>query len=189
MKKLIDTLSAYVPRNEQEEKDRLLMLAYAAGHPDCLTRKDENAHFTASAWIVDEKNEQVCFVYHKLYDSWSWVGGHADGDEDLSAVAVREASEETGLTVKLCAPNPVSLEILSVAGHIKRGAYVSSHLHYNLTYRCQADICAPLRIKPDENTGVRWFLTEDALLASTEPWLVENVYKKLIERTKVANIT
>ena len=165
------------------------MLSYAEAHPESLFRTDENAHFTASAWIVNPARDKVLFVYHKIYGSWSWVGGHADGEADLSAVAVKEAKEETGLTVTPVTDAPVSLEILPVAGHIKKGRYVSSHLHYNLTYLCVADETQPLKVKPDENTGVRWFLTEDALLASTEPWLVENVYKKLIERTKAANIS
>ena len=62
------------------------------------------------------------------------------------------------------------------------GADVPSHLHYNLTYLVEADEAAPLRVKEDENSGLRWFTFAEALAASTEPWMAERVYKKLIEK-------
>ena len=92
-------------------------------------------------------------AYHNLYDSWSWLGGHADGDRDLLAVSMREVREESGLTaVRPVSPHIYSLEILTVDGHEKRGAYVSSHLHLNVTYLLEADPAAPVRRKPDENS-------------------------------------
>lgn len=59
-----------------------------------------------------------------------------------------------------------------------------SHLHLNITYLLEADEEAVLRIKPDENSGVKWFPLEEALKASSEPWMVERVYKKLNEKLK-----
>ena len=81
-------------------------------------------------------------------------------------------------------PAPISLESLTVDGHVKRGEYLHSHLHLNLTYLIEADESAPLRSKPDENSGVRWFSPEEALEACTEPWMAENVYRKLIAAVK-----
>lgn len=110
-------------------------------------------------------------AYHNLYDSWSWLGGHADGDRDLLAVSMREVREESGLTaVRPVSPHIYSLEILTVDGHEKRGAYVSSHLHLNVTYLLEADPAAPVRRKPDENSAVAWFGLEEAVAASSEPW-------------------
>ena len=77
-----------------------------------------------------------------------------------------------------------SLEVLTVDGHEKRGAYVSSHLHLNLTYLLRADDRQPLRIKQDENSGVAWFTPEEALAHSTEPWFCKRVYGKLIEKQR-----
>lgn len=59
-----------------------------------------------------------------------------------------------------------------------------SHLHLNATYLFEADESAALRIAPDENSGVRWLTFDEALAASTEPWMVEHVYRKLIARSK-----
>ena len=33
-------------------------------------------------------------IYHNIYDSWAWVGGHADGDEDLVHVVKKEIEEQ-----------------------------------------------------------------------------------------------
>ena len=79
-------------------------------------------------------------AYHRLYDSWAWLGGHADGDRDLLAVALREVREESGLAeVHPVSEDLYSLEILTVDGHEKHGRYVSSHLHLNVTYLLEAD--------------------------------------------------
>ena len=78
-------------------------------------------------------------------------------------------------------PGIFSLECLTVDGHEKRGQYVPSHIHMNVTYLLGA-MDHELRQKPDENSGVAWFTPEEALKASTEPWMVQRVYSKLTQR-------
>lgn len=122
-------------------------------------------------------------VYHNIYDSWSWIGGHADGDEDLRAVAMRELQEETGVkSARLLSPEFFSLEMLTVNGHMRKGVYVPSHLHMNVTYLAEADEGEALIVNESENQAVKWFTFEDAVKVSTEPWFVEWIYRKLIER-------
>ena len=175
----------YQPCNEQEEKDRLVILNALRTFPDVFTRRNEVAHMTASAWVVNSKRDQVLMVYHNVYHSWSWLGGHADGETDLLSVALREVKEESGLMdVRPVSPDIYSLEVLTVDGHEKRGTYVSSHLHLNVTYLLEADDQAPLHIKADENSGVAWFPLEKAIEASTEPWFQERIYRKLNERLR-----
>lgn len=180
MTELEKQIRAYEPWNEQERRDKETMLALLESRPDVFTRADRTAHMTASAWIVNKDRDRVLMIYHNLYGSWAWTGGHADGETDLLSVALREAREETGLRD----PRPVtgeifSLEILTVDGHEKRGEYLSSHLHLNVTYLLEADETEPLRVCPGENSGVKWFSLEEALAASTEPWFVERIYRKL----------
>ena len=68
-------------------------------------------------------------------------------------------------------------------GHEKRGRYVPSHLHLNCTYLIEADDTEPLSVKPDENSGVRWFAPQEALAACTEPWMRDRIYQKLIQKS------
>ena len=97
-------------------------------------------------------------------------------------MALREVREESGLTeVRPVSEDLYSLEILTVDGHEKRGQYVPSHIHMNVTYLLGARDRA-LRQKPDENSGVAWFTPREALEASTEPWMVQRVYSKLTHR-------
>ena len=147
---------------------------------DVLTRKNTIGHFTVSCWVLNQSHDKVLMCYHKIYNSWCWLGGHVDGQKDFKKVALKEFQEESGLKhVRFLKDAPFSIEVLTVNGHIKNGVYVSSHLHYNITYLMEADDQERLIIKEDENKGLQWFDFEEALKASTEPWLVENVYKKL----------
>ena len=139
----------------------------------------------ASAWIVNPERTKVLMAYHNIYDSWSWLGGHADGEEDLLAVALREVREESGIEhAQPVSGDIYSLEVLTVDGHVKRGAYVSSHVHLNVTYLVEASEEEMLAMKPDENSGVAWFGLEEAVAASSEPWFRENIYSKLNEKLK-----
>ena len=177
---LLDEIAAYHPFNEQEERDKNLIFQWIEQHEDAFSRENTVAHVTASAWMVNKDRSKVLMVYHNIYNSWSWLGGHADGDRDLLAVSMREVREESGLTaVRPVSPHIYSLEILTVDGHEKRGAYVSSHLHLNVTYLLEADPAAPVRRKPDENSAVAWFGLEEAVAASSEPWFRERIYRKL----------
>ena len=119
-------------------------------------------------------------AYHNLYQSWSWLGGHADGDEDLLRVALKEAREESGLANIIPVTEGIfSAEALPVFGHMKRGVYVPSHTHLNVTYLLEADEMEATHIKPDENSGVRWFELDEALAAVSEDWMREHIYEKL----------
>ena len=174
----------YIPFNEQEERDKKLLLEWLS-EPDVFERKNERAHFTASAWVVNPERTKVLMIYHNIYDSWAWMGGHADGEENLFAVAEREAKEESGITdIKAISEEIASVEILTVSGHEKHGKYVPSHLHLNATYFFEAPEEQELSVKPDENSGVMLIDMDDIKNKSSEKWFVERIYSKLIEKTK-----
>lgn len=181
---LMDDIRNYFPGCEQEERDQQQMLRFMQENPDCLVRDNLTAHFTASVWVVNPARTKVLMAYHNIYDSWAWIGGHADGEEDLRAVAMRELQEETGVKhARLVSEDIFSLETLTVDGHVKRGQWVPSHLHFNLTFLAEADEDEALVVCEDENQAVKWFTPADALAASTEPWMVQHVYRKLVERS------
>ena len=183
---LIHDIENYIPVNEQEEKDKKIILDYMQKNSDYLTRENEMVHFTTSIWTVNKERTKTLMVYHSIYDSWSWIGGHADGEEDLASVALRELKEETGVKSASLVSNDIfSIEILTVDGHMKKGKYVPSHLHFNVTYLAETEEKQELVVNEDENKDVKWFSFQDALKASSEPWMVERVYRKLLKKVYV----
>lgn len=182
---LREQIMAFLPQNQQEERDKQELLRWLDSGVDIYTRNCNAAHLTASGWVVSPDRSKVLMAYHNLYDSWAWLGGHADGMEDLQAVAEKEIREESGLEdVTPLGDGIFSLEILTVDGHEKRGQYVSSHLHLNLTYLFEADPNAPIHHKPDENKAVAWFDTGEVLKKSTEPWFCQRIYSKLMDKVR-----
>ena len=187
---LRNEIAKYTPYNEQEEKDKEVMLKYVDAFDDVMERKNEFAHFSASAWIVNKEQTKVLMAFHNIYQSWSWIGGHADGDSDLLHVALKETEEETGLKeIQPLSDEIFSIEILSVDGHVKKENHVSTHVHLNLTYLIAADENETTRVNPDENSGIKWMGLDEAIDACTEPYM-KIIYKKLNEKLKVfQNIT
>lgn len=179
----MDQIKKYVPYNEQERRDKAEIIKILEGQHDIFSRKNVTAHVTSSAWVTNAERNKVLMAYHNIYDSWSWLGGHADGEENLLAVAMKEVREESGLKdIRPILEDIFSIELLAVNGHEKRGQYVPSHLHLNVTYLIEAKEEEGLKMKPDENSGVAWFGLDEAVAASTELWFRERVYVKLNEK-------
>lgn len=185
MNKLLEDIKRYIPYNEQEKVDKEVIIDLINKNNNILNRTSKDYHLTASSWIVNETFDKILLVYHNLYDSWSWTGGHADGDSNLLNVAIKEAKEETGITnIYPLTKDIYSLEILTVDGHIKKNEYVNSHLHLNITYLLCASSNDELKIKPDENSNVSWFNIDEVVEKSSEKWFREHIYSKLNEKLK-----
>lgn len=124
-------IEQYEPVNGQEEHDkRIILTKFLNMEDNILTRENEIAHFTCSSWITNKNRDKVIMLYHNIYDSWAWSGGHADGDENFLHVALKEANEELGLnSIKPIKEDIVSIDIQPCASHIKREKFVNSHLH------------------------------------------------------------
>lgn len=186
--KIKEQIEKYIPYNEQEASDKELMLEYIDKFEDVLTRKNKMCHFTASNWIVNKDRTKVLMIYHNIYKSWAWTGGHADGDSDLLHVAIKEAEEETGLNnLKLLSDGIYGLQILTVDSHIKRGKFVSSHLHLDCCFLFEASEEDELRIKKDENSGVKWVEIDKATKLTNEEKM-KPIYAKLNSKLKTIKI-
>ena len=182
---LKENIENFIPYNEQEEVERKIMLDYIRDFNDILTRQNEYGHFTSSAFVLNKERTKMLMIYHKIYNSWAWVGGHSDGDSDLLYVAMKEAKEETGIKNVAPISNDIySLEIINVNGHEKRGKYVGSHVHLNVTYLLEADENEEIHIKEDENSGVKWVPIDEVLNVTSEIWVRDRVYTKIIEKMK-----
>lgn len=179
----IRQIQHFVPCCPQETADQSLMLSLIDTFPDTiLTRDCPAAHLTSSAFIVSPDLTQVLMVFHNLYQSFTWSGGHADGDADLLAVAVREAHEETGIRDLVpLSDEPVTLDIIPVHAHYKNSAFVSAHLHLSVGYAFIGDPALPIHVKPDENSTVAWIPISDIDTRCTEAHMLP-IYHKIIRR-------
>ena len=184
MSKTIEMIKNYIPNNQQEEKDKQFFID-CENKDQILTRENQLCHLSSSAIILNKTHDKVLCIYHNIYNSWAWVGGHADGDDDMEYVALKEAREETSLqNIKPLLGTPVSIESLPVLGHVKRGQFVSAHIHLNVTYLLEADENEPIHIKEDENSGIAWLTFDQLIEKSTEPFM-KTVYKKIFDRVKI----
>ena len=178
-----DAIRAYVPFNEQERSDKARFLE-VMDLENILTRENEEAHVSSSAWVMNEALDQVLMAYHNIYQSYSWLGGHADGDPDLFAVALREAKEESGITeLTPFSREILALDILPVPAHIKRGKPGKEHEHLNVTYLFIAPTDQTLSGKADENSAVAWIPIADLPKVVSEARMLP-VYEKLIARSR-----
>lgn len=178
-----NVIERYEARNEQEKNDQSLILEQMSLVGDSvLTRESEAAHMTSSGVILNPEMDKMLMIHHKIYDTWAWTGGHADGEDDPLAVAVREAKEETGLEkIHPISKAPASIEVLPVMGHQKKGRYVSTHLHFNASYILIADEAEALAVNEEETNGVKWVPIAEIEKHSNEPAMVE-IYQKIITR-------
>jgi 8-oxo-dGTP pyrophosphatase MutT (NUDIX family) len=131
------------------------MLAFAADHPDALHRSCEAGHFTGSAAVVDHAGERVAVMLHRKAGRWLQPGGHADGDGNLAGVALREATEETGIAGLEVDPTPIDVDI-----HEVRFPDAPPHLHLDVRFAVRAPRDAQL-VGNDESAGVRWVALDE----------------------------
>lgn len=187
MEKLKEMIKNYKPYNEQEIQDKEQMLWYIEQFGEkALVRQCLSGHFTTSVLIFNKNHTKVLMCYHLIDKSWAWLGGHADGIADLKSVALREVQEEASIKRYhlINNENIAALTSIPTGGHVKKGKYVSSHIHLDVAFVAEADEEEKLTIKPDENKGLKWIEIQKLQTEVKDVWRMENTYKKLIERYK-----
>lgn len=119
--------------------------------PTPFDRTHPEGHFTASAWLVSVDGERVLLMHHHKLDRWLQPGGHADGDPDLARVALREATEETGLSgLRVCPP------IFDLDCHrIPARGSEPEHWHYDVRYVVRAGADERF-VKNAESRALAW---------------------------------
>lgn len=178
-------IAAYRPTCEQERSDKEIIVHYIEDYAhNILLRDNKVAHMTASGFVMNKDLTKVLVIFHKIYQSWGWTGGHADGDRDLLEIALKEVQEETGLKhVRPLSEQMMSIDILPVWGHKKKEGYVSAHLHLNGAYIIIGDEEEALIVNEEETEGVMWVDADAIEQYSVEPDL-NIVYKKLIKAAR-----
>ena len=179
MKELIEN---FKPINKQETRDKEVILEYLSYFDNLLTRENNFAHFTSSAFIVNQDYTKVLMAYHNIYKSYAWLGGHMDGDTNPLKVAIKEAKDESSISkLELITTDIISLDAIEVTGHIKKNNWVTPHIHLNVTYLFKANDEDFIHENLDENSSVKWlpideidnFVTEENMLV---------IYHKIIDK-------
>lgn len=175
-----ECIQNYVPKNSQEALDQKLFLQELP-YGDQFLKREHPHHLTVSAIILNQERNRILLAFHRIYQSFAWLGGHADGEKDLEKIARKEIQEECGLEeVRLLSSGLSSLEILPVPEHYKSGVLVPAHQHYNVTFLFEADENQPIRIKEDENTSVAWIPIKDLEQVVQEKEMIP-IYQKSIQ--------
>jgi len=94
---LARALASFVARHPHRAVEAALFTQFLHEAPEPFSRRNRDGHFTASSWLVDRSGRRTLLTLHRKLGRWLQLGGHADGDSDLAAVALREAEEESGL--------------------------------------------------------------------------------------------
>lgn len=178
---LRDKIKKFVLFDEAEAKDKEFALKLIDMFKDVLTRENELCHFSASAFVVNKNRTKMLVVHHNIYNGWITPGGHADGEENLLNVAMREVEEETGLKALPLDTNIFALSAFPIVGHIKRDKHVSAHIHIDAMFILEADDSIPLIYREDESSGVKWITLEEAL-SDDIVYFAKPINKRLIER-------
>jgi len=176
----------YKPYNKQEARDQEFMLWYLKQFGEkALYRECLSGHFTTSVFLFNKDHTRVLMCYHLIDKSWAWLGGHADGIADVRQVALREVMEESSLNCQLINDGKVAaITCIPIGGYVKRGEYVSSHIHLDVAFVGEASETETLKIKPDENSGLKWMKIEDLEAQVEDKWKMEKTYRKVIEQFK-----
>ncbi len=162
---LLNLLRAHAGR-ELDSTERAALaeiLRFVETEPRCAERSLAVGHLTGSAWVVDPSRTRTLLTHHRKLGKWLQLGGHADGDLDLAAVALREAREESGLT-RL---RPVCAAVFDVDRHwIPERKAEPGHWHHDLRFMIEADPSEALVITK-ESKDIAW--VEIARMADFNP--------------------
>lgn len=167
-----------------DETKRMIFRQWIEQYGENLLERMPEGHFTASGFIFNPEKTKTLMVFHNIYQSWAWTGGHADGKRDLLAVALREAREETGVQhIRPIDGTVCAADILPVAAHSKSGRPIAAHVHLNVTFALECEEADALRVKPDENSAVGWIpLAELPEKISPSDAMMIPIYEKIIRK-------
>lgn len=177
-----EQVAAYPAADEAEAAAKAALLCQWDEQGPSFLQRPAAGHITVSAMVLNQTSDKLLMVYHNIYQSLAWPGGHADGAEDLLQKAMEEVQEETGVVALYPLTSAIlSVDCLPVQAHVKRGTLVDAHVHYNITYGFVASEQQPLRIKPDENSRVCWVPLTEWRAQCSEQHMIP-VYEKVISR-------
>lgn len=163
-RELLRLLAAHRSIDSVEERSRRRIVDFVGGHRDCFERTLGIGHVTGSAWLLDRDGSRALLTFHRKLGRWLQLGGHADGDCDVLAVALREACEESGID----GIEPASLEIFDVDVHrIPARPSEPEHDHYDVRFLLRVTGDDAFRVS-EESVSLRWFSMKELAEIETD---------------------
>lgn len=161
-------LTAYLEDRPEDAARVAPVLALLQGTPRCFERDALPGHVTASAWILDAERRRSLLTHHKKLGRWLQLGGHADGETDVHAVALREAREESGLVHFEFFARGGGVRPLDVDVHwIPPRKDAPGHWHHDVRFLLIAGPDQSIACS-DESVDLRWFTDSEVLAATDE---------------------
>ncbi len=176
--RVLQLLGAHGARDLEEHERNMLraMVAFVAAEADCLNRTCLPGHLTGSAWVISPDRTRTLLTHHLKLNKWLQLGGHADGDPDLLAVALREAREESGIS----SLRVLSTDLFDVDRHwIPERRREPGHFHFDLRFIFEADANEPL-VRSSESKDLAW-----VDLARVNELNPEESMVRMVRKTKV----
>ena len=186
MQELINILNSFVPEDEDQIVNiKSFKQALESFGEKIYSRDNFPAHVCSTAWVTNPERTKSLMGYHNIYRSFSWFGGHADGDLDLLKVAKKELVEETSISNFKVLNNGMPIDFLTsaVLTHIKRGKRVPDHLHYDPIYLFEISESEKFQIAIGENSAIKWVDNKEimSLVDSKENESVKIVIRRILK--------
>lgn len=154
--KLIQNISNYKIFSEEDDIVKNRFLNFIATYKNCFDRSLEIGHITASAFIIDKKNEKIVLLHHKKLDKWLQPGGHCDGEENVLKVAIKEVFEETGIIIDYLESDIFDLDIHTIPSYKN----IPQHEHFDIRFLFDLDSTLPTVIN-EESNQLAWVSVND----------------------------
>lgn len=172
---IINLLNEYQPALSKELKAKERLLKFIKENQDCFKRELEIGHVTGSAWLLNKDGDKALLMHHAKLDRWFQVGGHADGNSDILAVAIKEAQEESGIiSIEAVNPGIFDLDIHEIQANSKDKA----HYHYDVRFLLKVTSDEELQIN-EEAKALLWVgkdinklpTREESILRMHQKWI------------------
>ena len=161
---LCSELQIYAGKHPEQSQTADTMREFITRTPDCFERSHKEGHITGSAWLINPGGDKVLLTLHRKLQRWMQTGGHADGDPEPLRVALREATEESGIEDI----RPLYREIFDIDIHRIPGNEAKNepeHLHYDIRYLLEA-LHEDFSIADVTDTLVWWSRSDSAQRAA-----------------------